>query len=183
MAFQNIWYESFLPDKIIEALEEDLKKFDKDFSTGVTYGGVDLKTRDSKTCWIPANHWICGMCYHYILSANKTNFNYDITGFDHDQMQYTSYSEGEYYNWHVDGGMHSDGEYQRKLSIIVQLSDPSDYEGGEVQIMNEDGTMQILPKVKGSIIVFDSRAKHRVRKIYEGNRKSLVGWIVGPRWR
>jgi predicted 2-oxoglutarate/Fe(II)-dependent dioxygenase YbiX len=35
----------------------------------------------------------------------------------------------------------------------------------------------------GSVILFDSRTKHRVKKIRRGVRKSIVGWVVGPRWR
>jgi len=183
MAFQSLWYETNLPSKIVDILQEDLVNYDSKFLPGVTYGGINLKQRDSKTSWIPGNHWICGLCYSYVLEANRSNFKYDITSFDHDQMQYTSYSPGEYYHWHLDGGISVESEVQRKLSVILQLSDPDEYEGGEVQIMSEDGSLYVLPKTRGTLIVFDSRAKHRVRKVEDGERKSLVGWVVGPRWR
>ena len=39
------------------------------------------------------------------------------------------------------------------------------------------------PKQKGIIAFFDSRTPHRVRKVKSGMRKSLVGWVVGPRWK
>ena len=39
------------------------------------------------------------------------------------------------------------------------------------------------PKQKGTLIVFDSRTKHRVRTVKTGLRKSIVGWVVGPRWK
>ena len=39
------------------------------------------------------------------------------------------------------------------------------------------------PKQRGTMIVFDSRVRHRVRKIKSGTRKSIVGWVVGPRWK
>jgi len=183
MAFQSIWYTTRVPKKLVDTLEESLSEYDSNFSAGITYSGINLKSRDSKTCWIPSDHWICGFCYHHVLMSNRTNFNYDIFGFDHDQMQYTSYSEGEYYNWHLDGGITVNSDVQRKLSVVLQLSDPDEYEGGEMQIMNEDGSMYILPKTRGTLIVFDSRARHRVRKVYSGERKSLVGWVVGPRWK
>jgi predicted GIY-YIG superfamily endonuclease len=48
---------------------------------------------------------------------------------------------------------------------------------------DENGKSYFAPKKKGVLIVFDSRAPHRVRKVTKGVRKSIVGWSVGPRWR
>ena len=39
------------------------------------------------------------------------------------------------------------------------------------------------PKQRGTVIMFDSRTPHRVRKVKSGLRKSLVGWVCGPRFR
>jgi PKHD-type hydroxylase len=75
------------------------------------------------------------------------------------------------------------GEYVRKLSFSLQLSDPEDYTGGEVQFIDNSRKSFFAPKQKGTIILFDSRTPHRVRKIKSGLRKSLVGWVVGPRWK
>jgi PKHD-type hydroxylase len=183
MSFQASWYFTNLPTDLVNFITEDLENFDSTFNPALTYGGLDLKYRDSKTTWIPSHHWICGFCYHYVLKANRENFKYDINGFDNEKMQYTLYSEGEYYHWHTDGSISNHEENQRKLSVVLQLSDPEDYKGGEMQLIGEDGSLMVLPKVKGSIIVFDSRLKHRVRKIESGTRKSLVGWVCGPRWK
>ena len=75
------------------------------------------------------------------------------------------------------------GEYVRKLSFSLQLSDPEDYTGGEVQFMDNGRKTYFAPKQRGTLIMFDSRTPHRVRKVKSGMRKSLVGWVVGPRWR
>jgi PKHD-type hydroxylase len=40
-----------------------------------------------------------------------------------------------------------------------------------------------MPKQKGTIAFFDSRTPHRVKKVKSGVRKSLVGWVIGPRFR
>ena len=58
-----------------------------------------------------------------------------------------------------------------------------DYRGGEVEFINSAGERYFAPKQKGTLIVFDSRTKHRVRTVKSGLRKSLVGWVVGPRWK
>ena len=93
----------------------------------------------------------------------------------------------------VSSGNRSDGlaqdfvneniELVRKLSFSLQLSDPDDYEGGNVQLMDEAGNAYVVPRQRGSIVLFDSRTQHRVLKVTKGVRKSLVGWTVGPRWK
>ncbi len=198
MANSAIWYKTSMPKKLIDIVRDDVNNSEKNLKEANVFAGVQHSIRDSRVDWLPSYHWIVGLCYHYVLRANRENFLYDISGFDHESMQYTSYNEGEYYNWHVDAGLDSyykpvennqenfvirNSEEIRKLSVIVQLSDPEEYEGGEVQLMGDDGSTFFLPKVRGTVIVFDSRMRHRVKKIASGHRQSLVGWVVGPRWK
>ena len=85
------------------------------------------------------------------------------------------------------------GENVRKLSFSLQLSSPDEYEGGELQLLRQGvshdasskacAEMITLSKQFGTLTVFDSRVAHRVRKVKSGKRKSLVGWVVGPRWK
>ena len=70
-----------------------------------------------------------------------------------------------------------------KLSFSLQLSDPDDYEGGNFQLIDESGKLYVAPRKRGTIILFDSRTQHRVLKVKKGRRKSIVGWVVGPRWK
>ena len=74
-------------------------------------------------------------------------------------------------------------ELVRKLSFSLQLSDPDDYEGGNVQLLDESNRSYIAPRNRGTIILFDSRTQHRVLKVTKGVRRSIVGWVVGPRWK
>lgn len=146
--------------------------------------GLDLNTRDSKTAWISDNNWVVNLCMAYVLKANRENWQYDIDGIDGGEMQYTTYKKGQFYNWHQDEGLEGlDKEKCRKLSVVLQLSSPEEYTGGEFQLLNERSHLYMAPKKRGTLIVFDSRTRHRVRPVHSGVRKSLVGWIVGPRWR
>jgi PKHD-type hydroxylase len=70
----------------------------------------------------------------------------------------------------------------RKLSCVVQLSDPSDYEGGELQ-MNSGAQIISVPREKGLVTFFSSFVLHRVTPVTKGVRKSLVAWISGPNLR
>jgi PKHD-type hydroxylase len=205
LAFQSIWYFSDLPNKIVETIEEDLSKFDRELGDSRLMGDcLNKDKRNSKNAWIPTTHWTAGFIWHYIERANRENFLYDIRNIDGESMQYTQYGEGEFYGWHNDAGLssqykpvsvgnHHEGrandfvnenlELVRKLSFTVQLSDSDEYEGGNVQFLDESNNSYFAPRKKGSVVIFDSRTQHRVLKVTKGVRKSLVGWVVGPRWK
>lgn len=206
MAFQSYWINTDIPDDIINILEKDISEnYSSDFKESELYKGIiDKKKRNSKNTWIPTSHWMCGFLWHYVGRANRENFLYDITNIDQESVQYTLYGEGQYYGWHNDSSistyykptnvgsstescladiMNKNSEFVRKLSFSLQLSDPNDYEGGNLQLIDEEGKTYFAPRKKGTIIVFDSRTQHRVLKVTKGVRKSIVGWVVGPRWR
>lgn len=212
MAFQSVWYFTGLPKTIVDSIEEDLQiNFDSRLQDsrvgdGNSGGSVEEHIRNSKNAWIPTNHWIAGFLWHYVELANRQNFLYDLTNIDGEQLQYTSYDVGEFYNWHNDAGIANlyqprssnnrgygqdlvddfvakNCEKVRKLSFSLQLSDPDEYEGGQFQLLDETGKSYIAPRERGTIILFDSRAQHRVKKVTKGRRKSIVGWAVGPRWK
>jgi len=209
MAFLTCWHMTNLPTEIVEIVERDLQTFDSIAADSQIMGQqVDKVIRNSKNAWIPTSHWIGGWLWYYIDKVNRENFCYDLTEIDGGNIQYTQYGEGQFYNWHIDAGVDTcykpqsipcggynaqgftlpdkvvaDNEKVRKLSFSLQLSDPTDYTGGEVQFLDNSGNNFFAPKQKGTLIIFDSRTKHRVRKVKTGLRKSIVGWAVGPRWK
>jgi PKHD-type hydroxylase len=97
-------------------------------------------------------------------------------------MQYTIYEGNDlgHYDWHLDAGNTSIPP--RKLSFILQLSDPDSYEGGDLQIMNSTEPTTVK-KEKGFAVVFPSYTLHRVTPVTKGIRKTLVIWVTGPTFR
>lgn len=208
MAFQSVWYYTELPQDVIEIIEKELsEQFDPQMADSKLHGdALNKEKRNSQNAWIPTTHWIGGFMWHYIMRANRENFLYDLKCIDGESMQYTRYGEGQFYGWHNDAGlstqykpvtqgnrgfdggiaqdfMNENCEMVRKLSFSLQLSDPDDYEGGNVQLLDEAGNNYFAPRRRGSVILFDSRTQHRVLKVTKGVRKSIVGWTVGPRWK
>ena len=206
MAYQSIWYYTNLPEDIVEILEKDVtENYENNMADSRLHGdALNKELRNSQNAWIPTTHWVAGFIWHYIERANRENFLYDLRNIDGESMQFTRYGAGQYYGWHNDAGLstqykpvsvgnRAEGlgqdfvneniEMVRKLSFAMQLSDPDDYEGGNVQLMDEAGKSYIAPRQRGSIMLFDSRTPHRVQKVTKGVRKSIVGWTVGPRWK
>ena len=206
MAYQSVWYFTDVPSDIVKIIEKDLEKnFDHEMEESCLIGGAtDKKKRNSENAWVPSHHWLGGFLWHYIERANRENFLYDLRCIDGESMQYTRYSAGQFYGWHNDAGFSqfykpvSDGrsekglgedfiqekcELIRKLSFVLQLSEYDEYEGGNLQLLDESGNPYFAPRKRGTIILFDSRTQHRVLPVKSGIRKSIVGWTIGPRWK
>ena len=112
------------------------------------------------------------------IEANNKLFQLDLYGFT-EKLQFTEYEgQGSHYDWHPDIGPNTT---KRKLSIVVQLSDEKDYEGGELLI--NTGQLLIPSKKQGTVILFPSFLMHKVEPLQSGNRYSLVSWISGNTWR
>lgn len=208
MAFQSVWYETKLPEEVVAIIEKDLNnEFENSLLPAQTIGSDSpQKTiRDSHICWVPEAHWIGGFIMNYVNIANRENFMYNLHHIDQHTMQYTNYNTGQYYNWHADEDISSsyrrqataanqspgnellrdfaniETETVRKLSFSLLLND--NYEGGQFQFLNENGQLYEVPNKAGTLVIFDSRTRHRVRPVKTGVRKSIVGWVVGPRWK
>jgi PKHD-type hydroxylase len=65
---------------------------------------------------------------------------------------------------------------------VLQLSDPSQYEGGNLQVMT-GGEPTNVSKQRGLIAVFPAYTLHQVTPVTQGTRQSLVAWISGPPFR
>jgi PKHD-type hydroxylase len=92
-------------------------------------------------------------------------------------LQFTRYqAPGEHYEWHIDRGMQTG---TRKLSLSLQLSDPDDYEGGDLE-MWFGGEPTKASRERGMMTFFPSYVMHRVTPVTKGVRYSLVCWISGP---
>ena len=95
-----------------------------------------------------------------------------------------------YYN-SVEKGLykcHTDGQFwnlphNRKFSIVMQLSDPSEYEGGDLELWFGGNAPIQGPRGKGVGVLFPSYAMHRVTPITKGLRKSLVLWVGGSHYK
>jgi PKHD-type hydroxylase len=112
---------------------------------------------------------------------NGQFFDFDLYGFVED-LQYTVYnSNNDHYNWHMDKGVAS--QAPRKLSLVLQLSDPSEYEGGDIEFMLGGENLYTAEKKKGLLYAFPSWILHRVTPVTAGTRKSLVAWVAGPKFR
>lgn len=179
-------------DKIRELGE--LQAFENDGFQTARVGGGDgpgdevPDVRRTDLVWLIPNErtdWIFQRIGQIVGRINFDKFQLDLTDFD--GLQFSVYKEENqgHYDWHIDTqNTPPDGKF-RKLSIVVSLTDPSEFEGGEFLLRpagDERNTVSMrLPK--GHMLAFYSYTPHKVVTVTKGTRVSLVTWVKGPKWR
>ena len=147
---------------------------------------ADESYRTSQLRWVKFN----GPLWDVVANDMERLFriaNNNVFGFDLNllrDIQFTEYraENAGHYDWHEDIFWRGDKSCHRKLSIVVQLSDQEEYEGGELELKHEAPEADVLRK-QGTVIVFPSFCPHQVTAVTKGIRHSLVGWYEGPEFK
>ena len=137
----------------------------------------------------PETIWIFQRMNWVIEQINNQFYNFDLNGYD--TFQYTEYDDFEQgrYDFHQDTimgqNLPNDMVETRKLSITLLLNEPGvDFEGGDFQINSgQEKDAETVELKRGRMIFFPSFAIHRVAPVTKGRRKSVVVWVLGPKFR
>lgn len=177
------WWENAFSNDELNWLQNKAKEAQQ---SGLVGGGgagvVNPDIRRSQVSWLNNNadtRWVFEKLAHIASRLNADNFRFDLTGFG-EPLQLTHYDQSEngMYGWHQDFG----GGISRKLSLVLQLTDPSEYEGGNLQVMTS-GEPQNVRKQRGIVTAFPSYVLHQVTPVTQGTRQSLVAWVSGPQFK
>ena len=174
-------------DRIVETIQ---KRPHKDAQIGVN-GTVtaDSSFRKSKIRFVNKGDAELGYMFDELwktaIVANNDWFNFHISKLDYLQFaEYESANRGEYKTHHDVFYMNNDPVYHRKLSCIVQLSDPKTYKGGDLELMEVDAVPNKEEmRQQGTVIFFPSFVRHAALPVTEGKRHSIAAWFDGPKWR
>jgi PKHD-type hydroxylase len=144
--------------------------------------GHSKDVRKSNVSWITPSEqseWLFRKLTDLVNNANTTFFNFDLWGFG-EGLQFTKYEapDGKY-EQHIDK-MYSG--VVRKLSVVIQLTDPVEYKGGDLNLYTEANPKQVQKGI-GSACLFPSYILHQVTPVTEGTRYSLVAWVTGPQFK
>lgn len=158
----------------------------------IGHGGkanLDSSWRRSTIRWVPKLNPDFDVLFKSIKflfeEANSNAFGFHLSEFR--EVQFTEYHEtvkGNY-AWHKDLAWTKPTPNHRKLSMVAQLSKPTDYEGGKLELDVTECQEVPGPEMyeQGSIIVFPSFLSHQVTPVTKGTRYSLVSWHEGPKFR
>ena len=112
--------------------------------------------------------------------ANDEIYDFRLLGIiDQDFPQVYRYEEGDYYNMHIDI---SPMATTRKITFIINLSDPDAYQGGDIEFLNTDTSTSGLNE-QGSILIFPSFLPYKISKVSSGRKDIIIGCIHGAVFR
>ena len=177
------WWEGAFTDQELNWLQAQAINAQNRAQVGGDPQGEELaKIRRSKVSWLNNNaetEWVFKRLSELATKLNAQYFRFDLTGFG-EALQLTNYDQSEHgmYGWHQD----YNAAISRKLSLVLQLTDPNQYEGGNLQIMTS-GEPQVVRKQRGLVAAFPSYVLHQVTPVTKGSRQSLVAWVSGPAFK
>ena len=176
------WFENGFSSQEVDTIINGSLEYEFQKAIIVDENNTD-KFRKSNIKWLPYDskwEWVIDKIMSQVIEANNTIWNFELKSII-DNIQYTEYEgNGGHYDWHLDIGPGSISH--RKISVVIQLSEPNEYEGGDLQIMTGSEYVTI-PKGKGNVVIFPSFLLHRVVPLTSGNRKSLVLWVGGDHYK
>lgn len=155
----------------------------------IGHGGkseVNPDMRRSVVRWIPSHQpkWfpLVQTLERLFAMSNAAAWSFDLTTFR--DVQFTEYSATEcgHYDWHEDLSWMAQKANQRKLSLVVQLTNPAEYKGGILEL-DHDQPSDNAHMSQGTVLIFPSFLRHRVTPVTEGVRHTLVTWCEGPAFR
>ena len=185
------YFKSYLDKATCESIIE-LAQLLPSQEAGLGEGGdthTDSSVRRSTIRFINADDWkfrdLFNVLWLTAVEANRDFFGFHVTKLDFIQFaEYHATNQDEYREHHDVFWINEDPLHHRKLSCIIQLSDPNDYVGGDFEITeasNPPNPSEI--KDQGSIIYFPSFFRHRANPVIRGTRYSIAAWFEGPKWR
>lgn len=175
-------WEKALPKEVCEIMLKEISSMQLELAS-ITHnnnGAIDTEQRNNKVVFLPNNHWVEGILLNYARYANSfAGWNFSLGG--NEPIQVTSYREGEKYEWHRDSEITDKSKpYQRKVTVVCQLSDANDFTGGGLFINHGDKS---ILKNQGDIAAFPAFMLHKAAEVTSGHRITLVCWVTGECFR
>lgn len=125
------------------------------------------------------HHPLNSQLNQYLVPAwNQAIDYYNVDVDVYESYEVKKYIQGDSISEHVDL-FYQLKPKERKLTMIVQLSDTNEYQGGDLTI----APFQTGDRSIGSVIVFPSFHTHGVQEVLQGARWSLNCWAWGTFWK
>lgn len=139
--------------------------------------------RKNKIVWIDYNDGDLAWAYRKLIDVgtklNDQYFKFDLYGIG-EKLQFSEYSEpGDGFKSHIDKTFNG---VIRKLTLVVQLTDPKEYEGSNL-LLHIGSIPDVMKNDQGTVLAFPGYALHEVTPLISGTRYTLVVWFTGPNFK
>jgi len=152
---------------------------------GLVGAAIAPDIRRADLVWLddlPETAWVIERLIRLVARVNREAYRFDLDDFAESAQvaRYGADRQG-HFDWHADIGR-GPLAARRKLTGVVQLSDPASYRGGALELRPDSQVAQAAP-TQGTATIFPSFVLHRVTPVTIGTRWSLTLWAHGPAFR
>ena len=141
-----------------------------------------LHRRGSKNMWTSASFYTCMLFFYEDPIYNKLNYVWEQYAKQIqpniefiEPYEIKIYVENDKFERHHDGCVGINNPVNRKINLSLQLSDPDEYDGGNLLIDD-----YVTSRAFGTGIFFPADVFHEVTPITRGARVCLIGHAWGP---
>lgn len=179
----------FTPERCESVISIIKGRLPQDASIGIDGKAVDEEMRKSKVWFVDKRDAELGFLFEDLwrmaIQANDEWFQIHISKLDYIQIaEYDASYSGQYKQHHDIFYMNGDPVYHRKLSCVVQLTSPTEYDGGDLEFYHlVDYPNPAAIKAQGTAVFFPSYTLHAAKPVTRGRRYSIAAWFDGPKWR
>lgn len=183
--------EYFSPETCNRILDLGLKIPAKDAVLGVSGDNKNNDWRRSQVRFIEKTNtqfqFLFDELWKMAIQSNDEWFKFHITRISFLQLaEYSESYQGEYKKHHDVFWMNNDPMYHRKLTCVLQLTNPNDYDGGDFELYDLTGGQYPNKeelRQQGTAIFVPSFTPHAALPVTRGTRYSIAAWFEGPKWR
>ena len=172
LAEENAFTEEFCKSLI--------DRFDTKMKPAMVLMGKDTEVRDANA-WQVTKREDAELVEKFekvFFDVNAKNWDFDLSNLR--DIQVIRYDSGGHYDWHIDIG--TGANKARKLSMVVPLNDPSEWEGAEL-LMKANPDEVSMPFKVGVPIVFPSFILHKATPVTSGVRYIVAAFCYGPTFK
>ena len=183
-----IWKNLFTPEECDSIIERAYQNEFEDSTVGnPIYGGqkINHDYRKSRIQWMGRDRFddVFDKLWKSTIEVNQEYFGFHIDFLP--SLQFTEYDESYQveFKHHNDMIWMTEHDRHRKLSCIIHLTDPNEFEGCQLNMECESQDFPLKDTTRGTVVWFHALATHWVTPITKGRRNSVVCWFEGPQWR
>ncbi len=173
--------EKALNERQVQALREQLGQAGDAWVDGrvsAGYQGAPVKFNQQ----IDEASEVAAQCQRLILEALERHPRFISAVLPNEVYppMFNRYGEGMNFGAHVDGSVrihpHTGRKLRTDVSVTLFLSDPSEYDGGELEVMDQYGSHSVK-LAAGDMVVYPATSLHRVTPITRGLRLASFFWV------
>ncbi len=170
--------ELFTPEECLEIIYADIPATQAQVVRFVSKSSheLELEQRNTKVKAMPQlikYRWIYERVTQKVNELNRDFYRFDLKELT--DFQILEYENTGFYNTHVDIG--TGDTSVRKLSMVLFLTDPSEYGGGELILKPNYPPFE---RTQGCAVFFPAYIPHEIRPVTWGLRHTMVTWVLGP---